>query len=138
MRLIAWSVQDTSPCSLILPGLQLSWCWGEDADVACGHLWSEPLSILQGLMLPSVPWVEPLKPGPHTQPPPACLWPPASPQPSGPLPGAAGLLPHHWVRGGGSCSGGRCPTPQHAWLWASSLTVQTDQPRNQSHLLEGS
>lgn len=50
-RLTTQSVQDNIPSSLILPGLQLPWCWGGDTGVAGGHLRSEPLSILRGLAL---------------------------------------------------------------------------------------
>ena len=86
------------------------------------------------------PWTEPPRPGPHTRSPP-CLWPPASQQPSWPLPGASGLLPQsQGMREsrvvGTAVVGLGCPLPQRPQLWPSSLPAQTDPP--QSHLHEGS
>lgn len=59
------------------------------------------------------------------------LWPPASQQPSRPLPGASGLLPQSqgtWESGvvGTAVVGLGCPTPQRPQLWPSSLPAQTD------------
>ena len=59
-RLTTQSVQDNIPSSLILPGLQLPWRWRGDTGVAGGCLWLEPLSILWGLALLSVPGQSPL------------------------------------------------------------------------------
>lgn len=69
------------------------------------------------------------------------LWPPASQQPSWPLPGALGLLPRSQGTQesgvvGTAVVGLGCPPPQCPQLWPSSLPAQTDPP--QSHLHEGS